>query len=159
MRIATNPMQLSMPLTKPHSIQSISPYCTTQHSSSLPSSSAPFDTHSRACLDRILNSIIARLPNLGLKVQINQLALLRRPFAVCIPVENQLIRASIADLDGRMAQRSICRPVDSVACGLGDQEGFCASLVPIAVDAFLDGVIHDGSVSDFAGCDCLLLCV
>ena len=50
-----------------------------------------------------------------------------------------------------MAQRPLSTPLNVIAFIFLDQEGLAASLVAVAVDALLDGEVHDGAGGDF-GC-------
>lgn len=65
--------------------------------------------------DLVVDRVVARLPHLGLEVQIDQLTLLRGPLAVRVPVVDQLIASSITDLDCGVGQGTAGAPLDVVA--------------------------------------------
>jgi len=129
------------------------------------------DKHLFASLNRILNSIIPRLPNLRLEVQIHQLSLIRSPLPIRIPIINlysthhqpllspyqpvspppqkrerrtyHLSTPSIPNLNRRMTNRTLSAPLDVIASTLSNEERLRAALVGVAVDAFFDGEIED----------------
>lgn len=103
----------------------------------------------------ILHSIIPRLPHLRLEVQINQLVLLSRVFAVRVPVVHQLAAACIADLDSGVRELAVGGPFDLVAVVGDDREGLGAALVAVGVEAGLDGVVEDFAGGYGLGCEVL----
>lgn len=106
-----------------------------------------------ASLDSVLDSVVAGLPDLGLEVKVDKLALLRGPLAIGVAVEDQLITASIADFDGGVREGAVGVPFDVVASRLGDEEWGAAALVSVAVKALLDGVVEDLARGDLlVGC-------
>lgn len=109
-----------------------------------------------ARLDLVLDGIIARLRHLGLKVHVDELALLGRPLAIRVAVVDNLAAAGVADLDRRVGQRAVGRPLDVVAFALADEEGLGAADVALAVEAFLDGVVEDLAFGDGVACCDLL---
>jgi len=101
-----------------------------------------------ASLDGVVDRLVLLSRNLGLEVDVHQLALVGGPLAVRVPVEHNLVAAGISDLGGRMAQRAVGAPLDLVARRLGDEEGLGAALVAVVVKAFLDVVVEDRAVRD-----------
>ena len=101
-----------------------------------------------AGLDGVVDRLVLLARNLGLEVDVHQLALVRGPLAVRVPVEHNLVAAGISDLGGGMAQRAVGAPLDLVARRLGDEEGLGAALVAVVIEAFLDVVVEDRAVRD-----------
>lgn len=96
-----------------------------------------------ASLDRVLHGVVARLPHLGLEVQVHQLSLLRRPLPVRVAVEDNLVTPRVPHLSRRVRERAIGAPFQLVARRLGHQERRAASLVAVAIQALLHGVVED----------------
>lgn len=96
-----------------------------------------------ALLDLVLNSVIASLPDLGLEVKIDELALLGSPIAVGIAVVDNLVASSVADFNSGVGESSLSRPRDGIAASLGDEERLRAADIAITVETFLDGVVED----------------
>lgn len=104
----------------------------------------------------ILHSIIARLPHLRLEVKINQLPLLSSPLPIRVPIVDHISTASIPDLGCGVAQCPLGRPLDGIAGRLGDEEGFGAPLVAVAVDTFPHREVEDLARCYFGGCGLLV---
>lgn len=104
-----------------------------------------------ASLDLVLNRLV-RLPrNLGHEVHVHQLALLRRPLAIRVPVKHQLVRPGVSDLGGRVRERAVGAPRDLVARRLLDEEGLGAPHVLVRVDALVHRVVEHAARGDLVG--------
>ena len=120
-----------------------------------------------ACLNLIHDGIISSLPDPGFEVEINQLptqnqphssptlptqktylSLLRLPLSIRVPVEYQLITASIANLNRSMRERALGLPFDLIADIGPDEEGVAAALVAVCVDALLYCEVEDFAFGD-----------
>lgn len=110
----------------------------------------PPQASSLAGCDLVVDSIIARLPHLGLEVQINQFPLLRGPLSVCVPVVDHFVASSITDLDRGVGQCAFGAPFNIVAGRLANEERFGAALVAVAIEALLDSVVHNFARSHLA---------
>ena len=71
------------------------------------------------------------------------LSLLRRPLPIRIPIVHNLITARIPHLNRGMRECSFGAPFDVIASALLDEEGGCAALVSVCIDALLDCVVKD----------------
>lgn len=71
-------------------------------------------------------------------------------FAISVSVEDNVVTASITDLDGGVRDGSVGAPLDAVTAGLGDGEGLAASLVAVGIKALLDSIIEDRARGDLA---------
>lgn len=98
--------------------------------------------------DLVFDSVVARLPNLGLEVKVDELVLLGGPLAISVAVVDHLAAAGIADLDGGVGEGAVGGPRELVAAALVDEEGLAAADVAVAVDALLYGVVHDLALGD-----------
>lgn len=98
-----------------------------------------------AGLHSIVDSIVSSLWHLRLEIQIDQFALLRRPLAISIPMEHDLVTSCITNFSRCMAQQTISRPFNPVAGLLRYEKRLGASLVAILIDALLNGVILDAA--------------
>ncbi len=98
--------------------------------------------------DLVVDRVVARLPDLGLEVEVDELVLLGVPVAVGVAVVDHLAGAGVAHLDGGVRERAVGRPGEAVAALLGDGEGLGAADVAVGVDALFDGVVEDGALGD-----------
>lgn len=96
----------------------------------------------------VLHRRVARVRDLRHEVHVDKLAFLWRPFAVCITIEDHLLRSSVSDLCGGVGEGAFRRPFDVVAVVLYDWEGRSAALVAVSVDAFVHGEVEDGAAGD-----------
>lgn len=94
-------------------------------------------------LHLVFNGVVASLPDLGLEVEIDKLALLGSPITVGIAVVDDLVASGIADFNGGVGESSLSRPRDGIAASFGDEERLGAADVAITVETFLDGVVED----------------
>lgn len=101
----------------------------------------------------VVDRVIARLPDLGLEVEVDELVLLGLPLAVGVAVVDHLAGAGVADLDRRVGEGAVGGPGQLVAAVGLDAKGLGAADVAVAVDALFDGVVEDGALGDgVAGC-------
>lgn len=106
-----------------------------------------------AARDLVVDRVVARLPDLGLEVEVDELVLLGLPLAVGVAVVDHLAGAGVADLDRRVREGAVGGPGQLVAAVGLDGEGLGAADVAVAVDALFDGVVEDGALGDgVAGC-------
>lgn len=96
----------------------------------------------------IVDRVIARLPNLGLKVNVDELVLLGLPVTVGVAVVDNLAGAGVAHLDGGVGEGAVGGPGNVVARPFGDGEGLGAADVAFGVDALFDGVVEDLALGD-----------
>lgn len=90
----------------------------------------------------IVNLLIVLTGNLWLEVDVNQLAFLRRPFAIGVTVEDQLVGPGVSNLRSSVCQNAIGAPFDLVAGRLRHEERLTATLIAVVIDAFLDRVVE-----------------
>lgn len=104
-----------------------------------------------ASLDLVLDSLVACSNNLGLEVEVHKLAFLGSPLAVRVPVEDQLAGSSVAHLGSGVGQCTLGRPLNLVACRLGNKERLAAACVAVSIETLLDGVVEDLALSYCGG--------
>lgn len=107
--------------------------------------------------DGVRDSIVARLPDLGLEVHVDELVLLGLPLAVGVAVVDNLSRAGIADLDRGVGEGAVGCPLDVVAGALRDEERLGAADVALGVEALFDCVVHDLALGDRVACKSIWL--
>lgn len=102
--------------------------------------------------DLVRDGVVARLPDLGLEVEVDKLVLLGLPLAVGVAVVDHLGGSGVADLDRGVRERAVGRPLEVVARALGDEEGLGAADVAVGVEALLHSVVHDFALGDRVAC-------
>lgn len=100
----------------------------------------------------IVDGIVSSSHDLRLEIQIDQFSLLGSPLAISIPVEDNLVAASVTDLSCRVAECAVGGPLDLVAGVFLDDEGLAAAGVAVGVKTGFDGVVCYAAGGDGLAC-------
>lgn len=98
--------------------------------------------------DLVVYRIIARLPHLGLEIQVDELILVRCPLAVRVAIVDNLAAAGVTHLDRRVRERPLGAPLEVVARVRRHGKGRRASPIAVVVEAVRNSVIEHGARGD-----------